>query len=262
MTAMNLHLQGAGLRRGGRQVLRGVTLSIEPGEFLVVVGPNGAGKTSLLSLLAGDLRPTDGQVWLDGRALRDWTPLDLARRRAVLRQANQLGFPLPVRDVVALGRSPWRDIRDRTVNDAAIDAALVAADVRHLVGRSYAALSGGEQQRTQLARTIAQLDTGSRPAPILLLDEPTASLDLSHAHAVLQRTRGLAHNNGVAVVAVLHDLGLAWRYADRVLVLRNGSVAGLGTPHAVFTPALLSEVFAVEAAIHDGYLVVHGPVAA
>ena len=85
---------------------------------------------------------------------------------------------------------------------------------------------------------------------------------IAHAHAVLQRTRDLAHNNGVAVVAVLHDLGLAWRYADRVLVLRNGSVAGLGTPHTVFTPALLSEVFAVEAAIHDGYLVVHGPVAA
>lgn len=250
------------VERRRRRILDGIALDLRPGELLAIVGPNGAGKTTLLAAMAGDLAPKQGEVTLDGRALRHWTPLNLARRRAVMPQASKLGFSLPVREVVALGRAPHRQSHDRHANEAAVERAMAWADIGHLVRRAYATLSGGEQQRVQFARAIAQLDLdNAAAAPILLLDEPTASLDLAHAHALLRLARDLAAH-GVAIAAVLHDLGLAYRYADRVAVLQDGRLEALGAPRDVLTPDLLRRVFAIEAAVYDEHLVVRGPLAA
>lgn len=247
--------------RRGAEILRDISLELIPGEVLAIVGPNGAGKSTLLQVLSGDLVPQSGSVRLEGRALQDWAPLELARRRSVMPQAARLGFPLPARDVVALGRLPFERLYDRGTNQAAVTAAIGAADIAHLAARSYATLSGGEQQRVQLARAMAQLDLEGGAAPLLLLDEPTASLDLAHAHAVLRLAKRLA-GQGVAVAAVLHDLGLAHAYADRVAVLQQGRLLALDVPARALTPAILAQAFAVDAVFYDGHLVIKGPLAA
>jgi iron complex transport system ATP-binding protein len=257
---MSLQADRITVTRRGKHLIRGVSVALRPGELLAIAGPNGAGKTTLLSALAGDLAPSAGTVRLDDAPLPSWTPLALAQRRAVMPQASKLAFPLPVRAVVALGRMPFRD-RGTTASDAAmVEQALQDADIQHLAGRSYGTLSGGEQQRVQLARAIAQLDFSGAP-PVLLLDEPTASLDLAHAHAVLHLARRLTAR-GAAVAAVLHDLGLAYRYSDRVLVLHGGHAEALDTPQTVLNPELLRRVFAVDAQVYDGCLVIRGPAAA
>ncbi|MBM3547243.1 MAG: heme ABC transporter ATP-binding protein, partial [Alphaproteobacteria bacterium] len=233
-----------------------------PGQILAIVGPNGAGKSTLLAAMSADLSPSAGMIRLDNRDLHRWAPLDLARRRAVMPQAARLGFSLPVQGVVALGRSPFERSHTRAENAAAVARALRAADVTHLVNRSYETLSGGEQQRVQLARAIAQLDIEDGKAqPILLLDEPTANLDLAHQHAVLRLARNLTER-GVAVVAILHDLGLAFTYGDLVLVLHEGRAVAHGDPHDVLTPELMGRVFAVDGTIVAGHLIVRGPIAA
>lgn len=260
--------------RGRRRVVDGVTLAIRGGEVLALVGPNGAGKSSLLAAVAGDLPAAAGRVTVDGRSLRDWRPLELARRRAVMVQAARLGFSLPVHDVVALGRAPFEASHSRAANAAAVTNALAVADIPHLAGRGYLGLSGGEQQRVQFARAVAQLDLppdsaylhgtplgSTAPAAALLLDEPTASLDLAHAHGVLLAARRLAAR-GVAVAVVLHDLGLALRYADRMAVLQDGLLVALGAPAAVLTPELMRRVFGVAASLAGGALLVSGPAGA
>ncbi len=257
---MSLLVENLGIERRGRRLLDGVALELYRGELLTLVGPNGAGKTTLLSAMAGDLVPDAGCVKLDGRALPQWTPLALARRRAVMPQASKLGFSLPVQAVVALGRAPYRDRTDATADACAVDTALQAADILHLAQRAYGTLSGGEQQRVQLARVLAQLDLETTDAaPILLLDEPTASLDLAHAYGVLQLARQMSRR-GVAVAAVLHDLSLAYRYSDRVLVLKNGRTEALGDPRGVLNAELVRRVFSVESQVVDDCLMIRGPV--
>lgn len=256
---MSLQIDTLGIQRRGRRLLDGVSLELQPGELLAIVGPNGAGKTTLLSAMAGDLTPDCGAVRLDGRPLAHWTPLALARRRAVMPQASRLGFSLAVRAVAALGRAPYRDRADAAADTEAVHAALLAADILHLAERAYGTLSGGEQQRVQLARVIAQLDLdAAAAAPVLLLDEPTASLDLAHAYGVLQLARRLAAR-GVAVAAVLHDLSLAYRYSDRVLVLKDCRAEALGDPRHVLDAALVRRVFNIETQVVDDCLLIRGP---
>jgi iron complex transport system ATP-binding protein len=256
-----MRLAKVALQRRGRRVVDGVSLDLTPGDLTVIVGPNGAGKSTLLAAMAGDLAPLDGSITLDGRPLDRWSTADLARRRAVMPQAARLGFSMPVRDVVSLGRSPFERSHTRAENAAAVVRALAVADVAYLADRSYATLSGGEQQRVQLARAIAQLALdGAQAAPILLLDEPTAGLDLAHQHAVLLLARDLARR-GVAVAAILHGLDLAFAYADRMLVLRDGRSAACGPPRDVLTSELLRDVFAVEGGVIAGHLVIKGPAA-
>ena len=257
---MSLLIESLQIHRRGRRLLDNVSLELRPGELLAIVGPNGAGKTTLLSAMAGDLAPDTGSVKLDGQPLPQWAPLALARRRAVMPQASRLGFSLPVRAVVALGRTPYRDRASAVADHDAIDRALLAADILHLAQRVYGTLSGGEQQRVQLARVIAQLDleAPAKTAPILLLDEPTSSLDLAHAYGVLQLARQMSRR-GVAVAAVLHDLSLAYRYSDRVLVLKDGRREALGDPRSVLNAELVRRVFNVESQVVDDGLMIRGP---
>jgi iron complex transport system ATP-binding protein len=229
------------VRAGGRALLAGVSLELRAGEVLVLAGPNGAGKSTLFKVLAGEMAPQSGMATLEGTDLLRLAPSALARRRAVLAQHVALTFPMPVREVVALGRLPWHGSGEAARDAAAIAAAMREADVTHLAGRAHATLSGGERQRVHLARALAQLDGAGMPAA-LLLDEPTASLDAGHRAALLRLLRRLA-GRGLAVLVVLHDLQEAAFVADRVALLEGGRLVACGPPAVALDPALLEQVY-------------------
>ncbi len=222
----------------GKALVSKVELDLRPGEMLAIVGPNGAGKSTLCALLAGDLPPMEGDVEVCGRAVRAAKPAALARLRSMLSQQTPLRFPFTAREVALMGRHPhiprWRSPAE--TDFALAEDAMQSTQVLHLAERLYPTLSGGEQRRVSLARVLAQ------DAPVVLLDEPTAALDIGHQQLVMSLCRQLA-NDGRAVLAVLHDLNLAGAYADRVMVMSEGAVAAVGTPEEVLCPDLLSAVF-------------------
>lgn len=229
-------LDSASYRIGGVNLVEGVSMDVRYGEVLALVGPNGAGKSTLLGLLAGDIAPSEGTVSLDDRVLEAWAPKHLARARAVLLQANQVAFSFTAQQVIEMGRAPWIGT-DRSDDDSdAIDAAIAATDVSRLVARAFPTLSGGEKARVSLARVLAQ-DTR-----VILLDEPTAALDLRHQEDVLRIARGLA-TAGRAVIVVLHDLSLAAAYADEVAILAQGRLVAHGTPDEVLTAERVESVY-------------------
>ncbi|MFI6283445.1 heme ABC transporter ATP-binding protein [Streptomyces sp. NPDC051018] len=227
---------GLRVRLGGREVLTGIDLSARAGEVLALVGPNGAGKSTLFAALAADLPADGGSVRIAGRPAAGWTPAELALRRAVLPQSATLSFPFPVEEVVRMGRAPWSGTGREEEDDEAVTEALAATETGEFADRPFSALSGGERARVALARVLAQ-----RTA-LLLLDEPTAALDLRHQELVLRICRARAAG-GDAVVVVLHDLGLAAAYSDRVAVLDGGRIEAEGEPSAVFGGELLSRVY-------------------
>lgn len=233
---VTLRATGLTVQRGTRTVLEAVDFHVAAGEIVALVGPNGAGKSSLLAALAGELEPSTGTVKLEGHALSHWTHADMARRRAVLPQSHAVGFPFTAREVVAMGRAPWLHTPAADNDDSLISSALAATDVTHLATRVFPSLSGGERARVALARVLAQ-DTAT-----LLLDEPTAALDLGHQEAVLRLAARRAAE-GTAVVVVVHDLGVAAAYADRVTVLDAGRVAADGPPREILTRELLTAVY-------------------
>lgn len=222
--------------RGGRKLLDSVSLTVEAGEVVALLGPNGAGKSTLMNVLSGDLSPDSGDVDFAGQTLDSWSLGDLSRRRSVLLQENQVLFPFTVHQVVEMGRAPWRRTQFEDDDNAAISEAVAAADIAHLGNRRVPSLSGGERARAAFARVIAGR-TG-----VLLLDEPTAALDLKHQEAVLSLAQDRAAQ-GDAVVVVLHDLNLAAAYADRIALLQNGEIAALGSPAEVLTAETVSAVY-------------------
>ncbi|MCW2288786.1 iron complex transport system ATP-binding protein [Leucobacter luti] len=224
------------LKRGGRALLDGVSLDVRAGEVLALLGPNGAGKSTLLSVLSGDLTPDSGEARFSGRPLSEWSLGDLSRRRSVLLQDNQLLFPFTVHQVVEMGRAPWRRTPREDDDNEAIGEAITAADIGHLGNRRVPSLSGGERARTAFARVMAGR-TG-----VLMLDEPTAALDLGHQEAVLGLARERAAA-GDAVLVVLHDLNLAAAYSDRIALLRDGRIAACDVPDRVLTAEIVSDVY-------------------
>ena len=242
-----LRTQNLQIRRGRKVVLTDITLELKPGEVLGVLGPNGAGKSTLLGALCGELRAHQGSVWLDERELSDWTGTSRAQRLAVLPQVSTLDFAFRVEEVVGMGRLPHQSGRVR--DDEIVAAALHAADAGHLSGRSYLALSGGERQRVHLARVLAQLWPGEA-GQTLLLDEPTSMLDPLHQHTTLQAVREFA-DRGAAVLVILHDLNLAARYCDRLLLLEGGRPVALDTPAQVLRPEPLKAVFGLEVLVQQ-----------
>ncbi len=232
-------------RAGGRLLLDGVSLNLQPGQVHALLGPNGAGKTTLLRLLAGEQRPHSGSVELNARALADLGARELARQRAVLPQAHGLSFACTGAQVVALGRLPCprhsAEHEARIVHDA-----LELAGVGALAGRSYPTLSGGERARVQFARVVAQVwePLADGVARFLLLDEPTASLDLAHQHDCLRAVTELARR-GLGVLVILHDPNLALRYANQVTLLREGRLLASGAPEQVITAEALEQLYGV-----------------
>lgn len=234
--AVTMRAVDVAVDRGPRRVLDSVSLDVRAGEVLALVGPNGAGKSTLLAALSGDTAVAGGHVELDGRPLGDWTGSDMARLRAVLPQQHTVGFSFTAAEVVRMGRTPWARTVLRDEDDDAVAEAMTACDVTRFATRPFAALSGGEKARVALARVLAQ-----RTAT-LLLDEPTAALDLGHQEAVMHLAAERARA-GAAVVVVLHDLALAAAYAGRVAVLADGGLAAVGAPRAVLDEELLGRVY-------------------
>lgn len=241
-----LRAENLSVTRGSSLVLAGIDLELQPGEVLGVLGPNGAGKSSLLAALCGELQPSAGSVSLDGRPLVQWPGQLRAQRLAVLPQSSSLSFAFSVEVVVGMGRLPHAS--GALVDGEIVTAAMRAADAAHLAGRNYLELSGGERQRVHLARVLAQLWPGQR-GQVLLLDEPTSMLDPLHQHITLRAVRAIAAS-GCAVLVVLHDLNLAARYCDRLLLLANGQAQALASPREVLQPDLLESVFGLQVLVH------------
>ena len=241
---MSLELCDIDVRMGRKPLLRRVSFTLRPGEVVAVLGPNGAGKSSVLKVMAGEHRIDRGALYLNGRDYRRWKPGQIAQVVGVLPQQSLLMFPFSVTEVVGLGRIPHRSGR---VRDAEIvQQAMARVDVAPLARALYPTLSGGEKQRVQLARVLAQIwePTGLGPR-YLLLDEPTSALDIAHQHQTLKLARSLA-GEAIGVLAVLHDFNLAARYADRIVLMHHGNVVAQGRVEEILTPATLRPVFNVD----------------
>ena len=225
--------------REGRALLSNVSLQLHPGELHVLLGPNGAGKSTLHQALSGELVPTSGQIQFGRDDLSQLSPLQLARRRAVLPQQDGLAFGFSVKELALLGRHAAIDQRPSTTRQV-LTAVLQAMDLSHLAARRYLQLSGGERRRAQIARVLAQV--WDVPNAVLLLDEPTHSLDFGHQHAVLALLRQLAQQ-GFSILASLHDLNLTAAYAQRVSLLHAGHLVASGSPEAVLTEPKLQSIY-------------------
>lgn len=242
-----LSARGIRVQIGDARLLENVDIEIFAGQMLALVGPNGAGKSTLLKVLSGDLAPVAGDVVLNGRALGAWTAQDRALQRAVLPQSPELAFSFRAWDIVELGRHPHRASATRAQDRSAITGAMDATDVANLAERDCRTLSGGELHRAHFARALAQIWS---PLPdgrtrVLMLDEPTSSLDLFHQHSILAKATEIARA-GSAVLTVLHDLNLASAYADRIAVLEKGRIEAIGTPQEIITAERLRRIWRVD----------------
>ncbi|MEM7781094.1 MAG: heme ABC transporter ATP-binding protein [Pseudomonadota bacterium] len=237
---MTMRLEQASVIRSDKAILQDVSLTIRAGEFTAFCGPNGAGKTTALSLLSGALGSDQGAAFLDDTPVARFKPIDLARQRAVVAQNSPLSFPFHVHEVVEMGRTPWTGITGNRRNAEIVAEAMEAMEVTELGARNYLTLSGGERQRVNIARALAQVWEGPEDGSPrwLLLDEPTSALDLRHQLALVTLLERLS-NEGWGVVAVLHDLHLVKKHADRVVLFRGGTVFADGPTQMVLTPEVI-----------------------
>jgi iron complex transport system ATP-binding protein len=236
--------------------LTDVSAIIERGSLFAIIGPNGSGKSTLVRTLLGSLTPNAGTVYYEGQSVTDWPRIELARRVGAVTQIEEMPFPIRVRDLVATGRYPHLGAlrSERAPDRKAIEQAMQRCDVAVLADRSMDSLSGGERQRARIARALAQTpDT-------LVLDEPTAALDIAHEMAVFELLRSLAHDESKTVVVATHHLNLAARYCDRLLLLDRGTVALTGTPAEVMRREILEPVYDWPVVVHpyDGPGFDHG----
>lgn len=249
-----LSIQHLSVHAWGVTLLNQLDLALEAGELLAIIGPNGAGKTSLINTIvnAGHRQQqTEGELLVCGRDYRQWLPSNRAQQVALLPQLNTLNFPFTVAEVVHMGRIPHNT--GKKINDAIVDEALTALDIYHLKQRLYTQLSGGERQRVQLARVMSQIwrdkdvaaTNGDNNKRLLLLDEPTSSLDLGHQQQLMRVIRGFA-DQGVAIVMVAHDVNLVANHADKLLALCCGEVLAQGSPEEVVRPSLMQKLYQID----------------
>ncbi|MDG2270899.1 MAG: heme ABC transporter ATP-binding protein [Halioglobus sp.] len=244
---MSLSVKNLSLTLSGTPLLNAIDLDVLPGRITTVLGPNGAGKTTLLRVLAGELKPDTGSVFLNDRILKDCTPMARARTLAMLPQHSLLDFPFTAAEVVMLGRTPHDTgiAHDQEI----VSEALRSVDGDYLSERIYTQLSGGERQRVHLARVLAQIWESSPDGErYLILDEPTSSFDLAHQHLTLEVVRNLAET-GVGILMVIHDLNLAARCSDQMFLMQCGKIVVSGTPQEVLQRDTIARVFQVEANI-------------
>ena len=243
LSARNLVFQ-----REGRNLIDRVDLSLDWGELLMVLGPNGAGKSTLARLFSGELAPTSGQVLMGDRSLHSIPAREIARNRAVLMQHGSLDFAFTVRETVALSRLPHDD--ENTPEGIAImERAMEITDVAGLANRFFTTLSGGEKQRVRIARVLAQVLDSPQPHRTLILDEPLAALDIEHQQKLIASLRTLA-DEGLAIMAVVHEPNLALRHAHRVVLLDHGRIAAEGAPDVALGCENLERVFHVRAILN------------
>ena len=244
-------------RVGDKALVADVSVAFAPGRLHLIIGPNGAGKSTLVKVLARLLRPHEGRVEYEGADVRDAGEADLARRRAVLSQAVEVAFPLTVREVVMMGRYPHFGGRPGPADEKVVDELMDFFDVREFAGRNYQTLSGGERQRVNFARVLAQLwradahaaaeaPPAHAPRRYLFLDEPLTFRDIRHQIQFMKKVRVFADAPDVVTIGVVHDLNLAARFADQIVLMNHGRVVAAGTPAEVLTADHIREVFGVE----------------
>ena len=241
---LSLHEVSIGYK--DRAVLHNISLSLQPGQLVALLGANGAGKSTLLRVMNRTLKPWSGRVELFGRNLGQLSPTEVARQIALVEQATKLVWPYTVRQVLKLGRFPHQGwFAPYTGHDLqVVDMLLQQTDLWDLQHRQLNTLSGGERQRTLIARALAQ------QPHLLLLDEPASSLDINHQLKLLEFARSLANERGLAVVMAIHDLAMAARYCQRLVVIHRGRVYADGSVEEVLRPDLLAEVFGVKASLY------------
>jgi iron complex transport system ATP-binding protein len=256
-SAVALELEGVSVHAGPRVVLENVHLRVLPGRLVAVLGPNGAGKSTLLGVFGGWVRYQQGQCRWEGKRLDEWSAAQLACRRAVMLQHTHVAFDFTAEEVVRLGRYPHRH-RPHPREDSVALEAMAQADVMHLRDAPIGVLSGGERARVHWARAWAQLECPgwharrALPAGWLLLDEPTAALDLAHQHALLAQLRHTCEAYGVGALVVLHDLNLALRYAHEAVLVHQGRVRAHGGVETVLSPSEVAAVWGVQPRwLHD-----------
>ena len=232
------YLQGFGLQE--------VSLDIPTGSFLALIGPNGSGKTTLLRLMSKTLKPDTGRILLEGNSLEDFSSLELARKVAVIASEQHFEFAFLVRDVVAMGRFPHQARLERTSqrDRQVVDESLQMTQTEHLADRSISALSSGERQRVLVARALAQTPS------ILMLDEPTAHLDINHQIGTFRLLRRLNRSRGMTIITVLHDLTAAAVFCPAVVLLHQGRLIKQGSPAEVITPEIIQETYQTEVSVH------------
>ncbi len=248
-----LEAKNVTFKAGSKSLISDVSVRFQPGQFHLVIGPNGAGKSTLIKVLARLTRPASGTVEYEGHDIFHHTESDLAKRRAVLSQAVEIAFPLTVREVVMMGRYPHFGGRPGPVDEEIVDELMDFFEISEFNDRNYQTLSGGERQRVNFARVLSQLwqpaSAPSSAAPAcryLFLDEPLTFLDIRHQIEFMKKVREFASAPDVVTVGVVHDLNLAARFADHIVMLNNGRAIANGSPEEVLTKELIKEVFEVE----------------
>lgn len=223
---------------GGSEILKGIDLDIKSRDFIGIIGPNGSGKSTLLKCIYRVLKPTQGTVWLDDQMLEQMKPKQSAKKMAVVAQHNYYNFEFSVQDVVLMGRSPHKKNmeRDNAKDYRIVKEALEKVNMEAFADRSFATLSGGEQQRIILARALAQ------QTECLILDEPTNHLDIKYQLQLMDIVKGL----NLTVVSAIHDLNIAAMYCDKIYVMKEGSIIAYGTPGEVLTEAFIKTVYEVD----------------
>jgi iron complex transport system ATP-binding protein len=238
---MDIQAEQLRITLGDSEILKGVDFAAQGKQLVGIIGPNGSGKSTLLKCLYRVLKPNAGLVQLDGKKLEQWSPRESAKRIAVVAQHNYYNFEFSVQDVVLMGRAPHKRALDRdTVEDYEIvHRSLETVGMAGFEDRSFATLSGGEQQRVILARALTQ-DT-----PCLILDEPTNHLDIKYQLELMELVKRLDRT----VISAIHDLNIAAMYCDQLIALQNGRVVGSGTPQQLLTPSFIQEVYGVRAEV-------------
>lgn len=237
---MSIELNHVSFAINRKPILQDINFKVIPGELHILLGQNGAGKSSLFKLLCGDIKPNTGSILMDGNNLEKWTAKDLSMVRSVLTQDYELNFPFLVSEVVELGRIQYPLEKEK--NAQAINESLQITEMNSFINRDYSTLSGGEKQRTQYSRALSQI--WDDPFKYLLLDEPTSGMDLANQIKVLEVSRMMA-KKGYGVLIILHDLNLAFQYADRITFIKDGSICASGSPRDLIDPNLLKNIYGV-----------------
>lgn len=241
-----LQAENLGLEIDGKPLLRQVNLALPTGKITMLIGPNGAGKSTLMRLLSGYLAPSQGHCELHGKRLSAYSPMVLAQVRAVMRQHSQLNFPFSVMDVIKMGGYHRR----KQAVENFLPEVIAQTDCQPLLAKAYRQLSGGEQQRVQLARALLQIWQTEMTGKLLFLDEPTSAFDLHHQQQCLRLMRQLCDEKGLTVCCILHDLNLASLYGDQIILLANQQIQAQGSPKTILTEPLIKRWYQADIAIH------------